>query len=190
MAGRSLPRELAAQPGARQAKVMAHDVDRSADDHRGLLGSHAAEVVHFHHVGKRLVLARERFQGVLQFQHVQLPTAAPGDHFDVHVPLNTTFGSPALRGADRACMVDQHLPHHPRHQREKVCAVHEHRLHILEQLDERFVDERRGLQRMPRPLAPHERPGHPAQLAVDLRHQLVERTWVSRAQLLEQHNDL
>ncbi len=47
------------------------------------------------------------------------------------------------------------------------------RLGAFEQLDERFVDERRWLERVPGPLPLHERSRDPAQLAIDERHQLV-----------------
>ena len=82
-------------------------------------------------------------------------------------------------------MVDQHLPHHTGHEGEKVSAVDEQGLSILEHFDERFVDQGRGLESMPRLLAPHERPGDSVQLAIDQRHQLIQSSMVPCAQLFE-----
>src|SRR6266487_2228639 len=64
----ALSGELAAQPGPRQAKIMAHGVDGSTNDHGCLLRRHASEIVHFDNVGERLILARESFQRTLHFQ--------------------------------------------------------------------------------------------------------------------------
>ena len=127
-----LPCELAAQPGSGQPKIVAYRVDRSTNDHGSLLSGHAPEVVHLDDFGKRSVLARQRLQGVLQFQHAHLPTAALGDNLDVCVPGNPAPGSATLRRAERARMIDEHLPHHPRHQREKMSAVDEQRFSSLE----------------------------------------------------------
>jgi hypothetical protein len=67
-------------------------------------------------------------------------------------------------------MIDQHLTHHARHERQKVRPVLDIQFRLVEQLEERFVDERRGLERMSGPLPAHERARNPPQLAVDERH--------------------
>ena len=148
--------QLAAKPGPRKPKIMPYDVDRSADHRGGLLGGHAAEVMHFEDLGKRLALTLESLERVLQFEDVQLPVTARGNDLDVRVPGNPALGSAPLGSAERARMIDQHLPHDPGHQRKKVRAIDERGSRIFEQFDERFVDQGRWLKRVPRPLAPHE----------------------------------
>jgi hypothetical protein len=87
-------------------------------------------------------------------------------------------------------MIDQHLPHDARHQRQKVRTIRQLRLRTLKQLDERFIDECRRLQCVAGLLPAHERPRDSPQLVVDERHQFVERVLVSRADPLEQKRDL
>jgi hypothetical protein len=64
-------------------------------------------------------------------------------------------------------VVHQNLSHHARHERQQVCAVGDLWLRVAEQLDKRFVDERRWLERVSLALAPHERLRNPSQLALD-----------------------
>jgi hypothetical protein len=87
-------------------------------------------------------------------------------------------------------VVHQHLAHHARHEREKVRAIGGLWPGVVEQLDERFVDERSRLERVSRVLTPHERLRNPPQLAMDERHELVERGSVPRTHPLEQSCDV
>ena len=168
---------------------MAHDVRGAADGHRRFFCRHPAKVVHLDDLGQRGLLALERLERAVEIQQLEFLRSTLVADFDVRVPGNRRLSPAALGRGVRTCVVDQHLPHHPRHQRQKMRAIGEVRIGIVKQLDEGFVDERCRLQGVTGPLAAHERPRNPLQLALHQRHQLVEGGVVALAHPVQQTRD-
>src|SRR5205085_12565177 len=83
-----------------------------------------------------------------------------------------------------AGVVHKDAPHRLRGDAEKMGAVLPADSPLIHQLQERFMDERRGLQGVVAPLAPEVAGGQPAQLGVNLRQQAVERVLAPVAPLL------
>jgi hypothetical protein len=84
---------------------MAHRVHRSACDDGCLFGSHASEVMHFDDLSKRLILASQGVQRVVQLQHLQWLAPALVDGRDVLVPWDPVdFSDPSGRvRTQRSC---------------------------------------------------------------------------------------
>ena len=172
--GSELAFERAAKPRAGEPQLMSDHVNRAADRQRDLLGCHPAEVVHLDRLGEVGVLTFEPFERPVQVEQLELFGSTGALYLDLAIPRHARLASPALAGGTRARVIDQDLTHHPRHERQKVCPVGDVRFGVVEQLEERFVDQGGGLERMSRGLALHEGARNPPQLAVDERHQLVE----------------
>ena len=168
---------------------MAYRVNGSTDHQRRLFGRHATEVVHFDDLRQWLIVARQRVERIVQIEHP--PGVFPGGclPFDAGVPASRRVAAAAFRRATRARVIDEHLSHDTRHEREKVRAIGESRLAVFEELDEGLVDQRRGLKRMRGRLAPHVRPRDAAQLAVQKRQQLLESGLLSLTQSVEETCD-
>ena len=66
--------------------------------------------------------------------------------FDVGIPREVLLAAAALRRGMRSRVIDQHLAHHPRHQRQKMGAVRSVRLAVMEELHEGLIHQRRWLQ--------------------------------------------
>src|SRR5204862_2664269 len=109
-------------------------------------------------------------------------------YLEVGVPLDPAAAA-ALGSAHRTCVVDQDLPHRAGHHRQEMCPIGEFRWRIFEQLYEGFVDQSRWLECMTGPLAAKKRLRDAAQLPIDERHQLVERSMLSLAQLIQENCD-
>jgi hypothetical protein len=87
----------------------------------------------------------------------------------------------AFAGGALASVIDEDAAHQLRGHAEEMRAVLPPDVALVDQLDERLVDERRRLKRMLRALAPEIPGGHPPQLAVHGRHQPIERRAVALA---------
>jgi hypothetical protein len=164
---------------------MPNDVNRSADSEGHFLGRHTTEVVHLDDLGGPRVFAFKGLERSVEIQYVELlgPAVVPDLH--VRIPWHARLAAATFAGASHSRVVDQHLAHHARHEREKVRAVSDVGRGIVEQLDERLIDQRCRLQRMSGALAAHERLRNPPQLVVDERHQLVERGSFARPQAVQ-----
>ncbi len=169
---------------------MTHHVNAPARRHGGLLGSHAAEVVHFDNLSQPAILARKSLQRIVQFQHLQLPAAAVRLYLNVGVPWYPAPAAAALGSAQSTRVVDQYLPHDTRHHRQEVSAVGELGRRFVEEPYVGFVDQSRWLESMTGPLAAKKRLRDPAQFAIDQMHQLVECGMFSVAQPSQEDRDL
>src|SRR5439155_12882471 len=89
-----------------------------------------------------------------------------------------------------ACMVDEDAAHDPRGDGEEMGAVAPVVLPDAGKPQVRLVCELGGLERVPRSLVAQVRARDAPQLAVDHRHQLVERPRVAVAEALEEDRDL
>src|SRR5262249_2606919 len=78
------------------------------------------------------------------------------------------------------------MPHRPRRHCEEVSAILPVRFFLIYQSQECFVDERRGLQRVPGALAIHMAFSHPPQFLINQRHQLIEGFLIPVAPVAEQ----
>ena len=87
-------------------------------------------------------------------------------------------------------MVDQDAPHQLGGNAEEVSAILPGHPLLADQPHVGFVDERRGLKRVPRALIAHVGGGDPAQLVVHERRQLLESIAISAAPLLQKGRHL
>ena len=81
----------------------------------------------------------------MQVEQLDLLAAPLVFDFDVGVERDARVVAAALRGAHRPGVVDQHLPHDSRHQREEMSTIGQARFGIPHQPDEGLVHERRWL---------------------------------------------
>jgi tetratricopeptide (TPR) repeat protein len=75
-------RQLPAQPGVRQPKLVADDVHGAAHHLGRLFGSHASEVTHLDQLGQRTVLARQSIDGQFHVENLHRLGAGDGFQFD------------------------------------------------------------------------------------------------------------
>jgi hypothetical protein len=121
---------------------MLHDVKRAANGQGRFISRHSAEIMHFDDLCQRRFATLEGLEGHVQVEQLErLGPVIAGD-FYVCVPRDASFTSATFRRAAPTCVVDQHLPHRPRHECQKMRSVRDVRLGTLKQLDERLVDQR------------------------------------------------
>jgi hypothetical protein len=83
-------------------------------------------------------------------------------------------------------MVNQNAPHHLRGNAKEVRPVLPLDLTLINQPDERFIHQCRGLQRVSGTLFPHVPMGHAPKFVIHKRHQLVAGGLIPVAPLFEQ----
>ena len=90
----------------------------------------------------------------------------------------------------RVCMVDQDLAHRPRRDSEEVHPVLPVDVRLIDQFDIRLVDQCRRLQRMVLPLVTEVDRRSTVQFGIYQRQQLIERTDIAIAPLVQQLGDI
>ena len=131
-----------------------------------------------------------------------IPAANPWSDQRREAGAAAEFGAERGGGADspgaaaafgvppRARVIDKDAPHQPCGDREKVRAVLPPDAREIDQPEVRLVDKRRRLERVSLPLACHLPAGQSPQLAVNERHQLLERLLIAAAPRDEQIGDV
>ena len=169
---------------------MSHDVRGTIERQRHLFRGHPAEVVHLDDFGKRGFFAFKCFEGSVEVQELDVLGRMLAGDLEARLPGDAFLAAASLGGDVRARGINEDLPHHPRHQGQKVHAIRDLRFAILKQLEKRFVHERGWLQRVLWRLPPHERARDSTQLCVDERHQLVERRPIAVTHAVEETRHL
>ena len=106
------------------------------------------------------------------------------------IKWNLPHAISALAGRMRARMVDENPSHRLGRDPEEVGPVLPFHRPLVDELEEGLVDERRRLQGVVRALLSHVAGRELPQLAMDLRHQPVERLLLAIAPLLQEPGDL
>jgi hypothetical protein len=164
---------------------------RDFEQRRGFLHRQAGEIAQFHH--PRLVRGDggERAQGLIQPLDIEAQIQ-PRLHriagfIDRHV---ADVGPAAFQGAAMAGVIDQDASHGFGGGAIEVPPVLELQLAQAGQPQVGFVDQRRGLQRVFRALAPQDAIGNPAKLRVHALDQRLEGGGVSGVPPIEQLRDV
>lgn len=145
---------------------------RHAEHAGGFFLREPAEEAHLDHARRLGVRGFEPPQRVVERQQRALVDRAAGrqrllverDALEVTAPFDATAG---------ARVVDQDAPHHPARDGEEVRPVLPLAAGLVDQPDERLVDERGGLQGVRRVLAAHALAGDAPQVVVKRREQAL-----------------
>lgn len=147
---------------------MTCDMNREAEDGRGLLGRHAAEEAHFDELRQTGLAPGKAVQ-----RHVKIGERVRPVRYGCGVSggQGRELALSALLSRAGPGVVNQDLAHDSRGGREKVCARVETQILTAHQTKKGFVNERGGLERMFGALDSHLRGGDTAKLLVHHRNQ-------------------
>ena len=101
---------------------MPHYVNRLLRRVGNLLSRHPSEVPHLDHLDQRRIFARQSIQSGIQIQQLDRIEARAAPRGNAGVPLGLPIAGTFLRGP-RARVIHQHLPHHPRGDRQEMNPV-------------------------------------------------------------------
>lgn len=164
-------------------------MDRALGQAQGagdLAQAEAGEEVQLDHLHQFRIAFAQLVQGVVQRDQIDLARLEHGDCFVERFPHGT---GPALRGTALPRMVHQHVAHRSGGEGEEVGAVAHLGHGAAEQAHVGLVHQGRDLQRVPARLALELGAGQPAQLVVDLRHQIGLGAAVAGPRTLQQGRD-
>ena len=170
------PLKLASQPDPRELPV-AHDrLNRNTQDARAFFHTQTAKHAQFDDAASPRIECRQGIERGVQRNEV----AAALRRRDERVAQRHPPKAAATLDVPLAArVIDQDVPHERRGEGEEVRAIPQadaatpHEAHI------RLIDERCGLERVTRRLAPHMPPRQLTQIPVDQRHQPLERGLIS-----------
>lgn len=106
------------------------------------------------------------------------------------IEVGRYHGAPALVSSGGAGMIDEHAPHDLSSQAVELLPVLEAHARLSAQANPRFVNDRRGLQRVPALFAMEIRDRDAFQLAIDERNQRIEHRLVAIGPPREQQGDV
>ena len=149
---------------------------------RGFLSRHSSEVAHFNQPCQRFVFSRKRLDRAIQLNQLQQFDAALAFHFQAGYRDRSAVTGGSFLGRSAACVIDQHLSHHPGGNRQKMHFVGEALGTPGEQLEISLMDQRGRLQRMIAPLSKQMAGRNPMQLIVQGGQKIVQRGLISRTQ--------
>jgi len=175
------------QPGLGKLPVAHDGVRRYLNDRGGLVDGQASEESQFNDAALALVECGQGLQRIVERDEV---VARFGGNRQRFVEIRRMGRAAAFRSKSAARVIDKNLPHHPAAERMKMQAIPNRNRLTLEEADERFVDERGGLQRVSGALVGHVVDGDAVQLAVHERNQPLESRVVAFAPLDEKAGDI
>ena len=164
------------QPGLGQSEIAGDGVDVHAEDCRDLVVGQPAEVVKLDRPRLALVEASQRVKRSIELDEGVRPCVGG----QVVVQGDRPIAAASLVGGASPGVIDQDLAHQPCGNREEVRAVPYIEVRAGE-ADVGFADEVGRSERVAGALAPQAAVGEPAQLGVDQRDQVIERTAIAGA---------
>lgn len=167
---------------------IAHDgLGRDLDDGRGFLDGEAAEETQFNHAALALVEGGKSLERIVEGDEVMTRFCGNRQGF---VEAGSARHAAALRRKPAARVIDKNLSHHATAERMKMHAIAHGNRFALQEAQERFVDERGGLQRVSGTLVRHVVDGDTVQLPVHEWNQPLESSVIAFAPLDEQARDV
>ena len=175
-------RQFAIEPGLGGAPV-AHHSDWRYLEHLGrFFHAESAKEAHFDNLYFARIEPRQRVHRVIQRHQVRGTVAA---HHCCLLQRNVLHAAAALQVVTPR-MLHQNAPHHLGRNREEMRAILPLHALVIHQAHVGFIDQRGGLQAVPRALALHVAARQTAQFVINDGSQLFERALVSAAPGAEQ----